>query len=64
MEIEHKNKLAEIENMKVRHDAEHDQLAKLINEALGSRDFSKAQDLIKKQMELIKKNGAEMLSIM
>lgn len=64
MEIEHKNKLAEIENMQARHEAEHDELAKSIREALGSGDFSKAQDLIKKQTELLKKHGAEMLSIM
>ena len=64
MEIEHRKKMLAIENMKARHEAENDELAKLINNALNSGDFEKVQSLLKKQAELIKQHGAEMLSIM
>lgn len=63
MEIEHQAKMHEIASMKARHEAEHDELAKSIREALGSGDFSKVQELLKKQTELLEKHGAEILSI-
>ena len=63
IESEHKNKMHEIASMKARHEAEHDELAKSIREALGSGDFSKVQELLKKQTELLEKHGAEILSI-
>ena len=64
MESDHKNKMLEIEKMKARHNAEYDQISRLIREALGSEDFSKVQELLKKQAELIKQHGVEILSIM
>ena len=64
MEKEHIEKMNELNNMKARHDAELDEIGKQIKEAIASKDFTRVQNLLKKQAEIITRQSAEMLSVM
>ena len=64
MEQEHILKMNELNNMKARHDAELDEIGKQIKETINSKDFTKVQDLLKKQAEIIMRQSSEMLSVM
>lgn len=64
MDREHVEKMNRLDEMKIRHDAELDEIGKKIKDAIASKDFSLVQELIKKQTEIMKKQNDEMLSIM
>ena len=49
--------------MKARHDAELDEIGKQIKEAIASKDFTRVQNLLKKQAEIIMRQSSEMLSV-
>lgn len=63
MEKEHIEKMNELNNMKARHDAELDEIGKQIKEAIASKDFTRVQNLLKKQAEIIMRQSSEMLSV-
>ena len=63
MEKEHIEKMNELNNMKARHDAELDEIGKQIKEAIASKDFTRVQNLLKKQAEIIMRQNSEMLSM-
>ena len=63
MEKEHIEKMNELNNMKARHDAELDEIGKQIKEAIASKDFTRVQNLLKKQAEIIIRQSSEMLSV-
>lgn len=64
LDREHTEKINKFNDMNTRHDSELDEIRKLIKEAINSKDFAKVQSLLKKQTELITKQGMEMLSTM